>query len=165
MRCISSSSFSSLLPCLEEIQALWCLYTGHWWECKTKNWTSRLKRKPFKTTSRWGLMPTLLYARYPAPQIIQAVINIQNRPLYPSKISIFQQCCSGKNLIYNLSLLEVVCSDYFSLVPYWLLREGVQAFTAAVISRDVDPFWDYDLLWPQTQTFQQERNALWQQWW
>lgn len=82
-------------------------------------------------------MPVLLYATYPAPQIIQAVINILNKLFYPSKIPVFQQCCSDKNLIYNLNLLEVVCSDYFLLVPYQLLREGVQAFMAAVISWDV----------------------------
>lgn len=72
-------------------------------------------------------MPTLLYARYPAPQIIQAVINILNKLLYPSKISIFQQCCSGKNLIYNLNLLEVVCSDNRIFIISLLAPKGRNA--------------------------------------
>lgn len=43
-------------------------------------------------------MATLLYARYPVPQIIQATINTLNKVIYQSKISIFQQCCFGKIL-------------------------------------------------------------------
>lgn len=48
----------------------------------------------------------------------------------------------------------------FSLVPNWLLKEGMQAFTSAVTSWDVGPFWDYYLLWPQNQTFQQEERSV-----
>lgn len=98
-----------------------------------------------RTISTWGLMPTLLYARYPAPQIIQAVINILNKLLYPSKISIFQQCCSGKNLIYNLNLLEVVCADYWIFISSLLAPKGrnvsFYCLSFTIISRDVDPFW------------------------
>ena len=47
-------------------------------------------------------MPTLLYARYPAPQIIQAVE--QHQSLF------FNRVVLVKNLIYDLKLLEAVCA-------------------------------------------------------